>query len=77
MYKLKRDNVVKLTNSPVKRDSYISEGYTLIEEPEEQPAKLPDEGAPTNEGDNAETQQKDGAEAVAKGKVKSGDKKGS
>lgn len=88
MYTLQRANVVKLTDSEVKRDKYISEGYTLVEEPVEQtegqPAALPDEGAPvndsgalTNDGDNAETEQKDGAEACAKGKVKSGDKKGS
>lgn len=84
MYTLQRANVVKLTDSEVKRDKYISGGYTLVEEPEGKPEALPDEGAPvndsgalTNDGDNAETEQKDGAEACAKGKVKSGDKKGS
>ena len=82
MYTLQRANVVKLTDSEVKRDKYISEGYTLVGEPvgqtEGQPAAFTDDGAPdNNDGDNAEKEQKDGAEACAKGKVKSGDKKGS
>lgn len=33
MYTLKRDNVVKLTDSTEKRDRYISEGYKLVEKP--------------------------------------------
>lgn len=73
MFKLKHDNVVKLTDSPVKRDQYISEGYVLVEPPGEQPAALPDEGAP------AETEPTGDApeEAPTKGKVKPGDKRNS
>ncbi len=66
MYTLQRDNVVKLTDSTVKRDRYISEGYHLVEDP--------DEGAPT------EAEQPEGTpagEAPAKGKVKPGDKRNS
>lgn len=31
MYTLQRDNVVKLTDSEVKRDKYIAEGYRIVE----------------------------------------------
>jgi hypothetical protein len=45
MYTLQRYNVVKKTDSEVKRDKYLSEGFELIEQPAE---PLPDnpEGAP-------------------------------
>ena len=33
MYTLQRDNVVRLTDSEVKRDKYLSEGFELIEQP--------------------------------------------
>lgn len=58
MYTLQRGNVVKLTDSTVKRDKYIADGFELVEEPAENPAenpdklpeenpdKLPEEGAP-------------------------------
>ncbi len=78
MYTLQRDNVVKLTDSTVKRDRYISEGYHLVEDPvsqsEEHPAALPDEGAPTEAEQPEETP---AGEAPAKGKVKPGDKRNS
>lgn len=52
MYTLQRGNVVKLTDSTVKRDNYIADGFSLVEEPadnpeklsEQNPEKLPDEG---------------------------------
>lgn len=42
MYRLSRLNVVKETASAEKRDFLISQGYTLLEEPEES-EKLPEE----------------------------------
>ena len=51
MYTLQRDNVVRLTDSEVKRDKYLSEGFELVEEPAEQPAGNPEEnpeGQPEN-----------------------------
>ena len=74
MFKLKHDNVVKLTDSPVKRDQYISEGYVLVEPPEEQHADLPNEGAPA---ETEPTEDNPAEEAPAKGKVKPGDRKNS
>lgn len=40
MYTLQRDNVVKMTDSEVKRDKYLAEGYHLVGE------EKPEEGKP-------------------------------
>lgn len=45
MFTLQKDNVVKLTDSEVKRDRYIAAGYQLVED-------KPEEGQP--ESDKAE-----------------------
>lgn len=82
MYTLQKDNVVKLTDSEVKRDKYIAAGYNLVvepveptvEPPEEQPADLPNEGAPA---ETEPTEDNPAEEAPAKGKVKPGDRKNS
>ena len=42
MYTLKRDNVVKLTDSAVKRDKYIAEGYKLVAKEQTAPAPEPE-----------------------------------
>lgn len=64
MYTLQRDNVVKLTDSKVKRDRYISEGYSLVEQPEAAADTEPESIPETPE-----------TEKPAKGKVKPGDKR--
>ena len=53
MFTLQRDNVVKLTDSLEKRDSYIAQGYKLIEKQPEEPAPAEngtDEGTPAADG---------------------------
>lgn len=45
MYTLQRDNVVKMTDSEVKRDKYLAEGYHLVEEKTEAEEK-PEEKQP-------------------------------
>lgn len=57
MFTLQKDNVVKLTDSEVKRDRYIAAGYQLVEDkPESAQADKaedkPEEGQP--ESDKAE-----------------------
>lgn len=45
MYRLIRDNVVKLTDDPVKRDRLISEGFRWDKEEEKSPkGKAADDG---------------------------------
>lgn len=46
MYTLQRYNVVKKTDSEVKRDKYLAEGFELIEQPAE---PLPDKPEDTPE----------------------------
>ena len=43
MYTLQRYNVVKVTDSEVKRDKYLADGYKLVEEPVQPPAAPPEE----------------------------------
>ena len=47
MYTLQRDNVVRLTDSEVKRDKYLAEGFELVEQPAGNPEENP-EGQPEN-----------------------------
>ena len=43
MYTLQRYNVVKVTDSEVKRDKYLADGYKLIEEPVQPPEDKPED----------------------------------
>ena len=43
MYTLQRGNVVKLTDSTVKRDKYAADGFMLVDNPAENPEELPEQ----------------------------------
>lgn len=53
MYTLQRDNVVKMTDSEVKRDKYLAEGYHLVVE--DNPAA---EGEPEEDNQPKQTKKK-------------------